>query len=55
MWKQTFTDGDTGKARLVSFPLFHMSSRLLNLTTLGGTPQLTWDHAHAAKDCSYLY
>ena len=37
VWNQTFTDGDTGKAALFH-SFFHMSSRLLDLTTLGGIP-----------------
>ena len=37
VWNQTFTDGDAGETAMFHF--FHMSSRSLNLITLGGTRQ----------------
>ena len=37
MWNQTFTDGDPRKTAMFH-AFFHMSLRLLNLITRGGTP-----------------
>ena len=38
VWNQTFTDGDAEGLQCF-IPFFHMFLRLLNLITLGGTPQ----------------
>ena len=43
-WNHTFTDGRNG-----SFPFLHISSRLLNLTTLGGTPLSSGSHVRCQE------